>query len=145
MVDLLCKSGRLWEAYRFVCDTEVEPNAVIWSTLLSACRVHADVELAKLAASKLLVLEPDNSSIYVLLSNIYADAGLWGDVREIRDLMRSKNVQKLFAYSWIELDGEVHRFLVQDTYHPKSAEIYSVVDGMGLHLDEVGSDPDLFV
>jgi pentatricopeptide repeat protein len=143
MVDLLCKSGRLWEAYKFICDMEVEPNAVIWSTLLSACRTHANVELAKLAAGKLLALEPDNSSIYVLLSNIYADAGLWADVREIRDLMRSKNVQKLSAYSWIELDGEVHKFLVQDTYHPRSAEIYSVVDGLGLQLDRTNPDPEL--
>ncbi|CAL4947776.1 unnamed protein product [Urochloa decumbens] len=143
MVDLLCKSGRLWEAYKFICDMEVEPNTVIWSTLLSACRAHSDVELAKLAAGKLLTLEPDNSSIYVLLSNIYADAGLWGDVREIRDLMRSKNVQKLSAYSWIELDGEVHKFLVQDTYHPRSAEIYTVVDALGLQLDRTNSDPEL--
>ncbi|TKW16419.1 hypothetical protein SEVIR_5G298600v4 [Setaria viridis] len=143
IVDLLCKSGRLWEAYKFICDMKVEPNAVIWSTLLSACRTHADVELAKLAAGKLLALEPDNSSIYVLLSNIYADAGLWGDVREIRDLMRSKNVQKLSAYSWIELDGEVHKFLVQDTYHPRSAEIYSAVDGLGLQLDQTNPDPEL--
>uniref|UniRef100_A0ACD5VUA8 Uncharacterized protein n=1 Tax=Avena sativa TaxID=4498 RepID=A0ACD5VUA8_AVESA len=145
MVDLLCKSGRLWEAYKFICDMEVEPNAVIWTTLLSACRVHADVELAKLAASKLLVMEPDNSSIYVLLSNIYADAGLWGDVRKIRDLMRSKNVHKLSAYSWIKLDSEVHKFLVQDTYHPKSAEIYEVVHSLGLLLDRADSDPDLLV
>ncbi|CAO2183069.1 unnamed protein product [Urochloa humidicola] len=143
MVDLLCKSGRLWEAYKFICDMEVEPNAVIWSTLLSACRAHADVELAKLAAGKLLALEPDNSSIYVLLSNIYADAELWGDVREIRDLMRSKNVQKLSAYSWIELDGEVHKFLVQDTYHPRSAEIYTVVDALGLQLDRTNPDSEL--
>ncbi|XP_006644619.1 pentatricopeptide repeat-containing protein At1g08070, chloroplastic-like [Oryza brachyantha] len=145
IVDLLCKSGRPREAHEFICGMEVRPNAVIWSTLLGACRTHADVELAKLAASNLLVLEPDNSSIYVLLSNIYADAGLWGDAREIRRLMWSKNVQKLSAYSWIELDGEVHRFLVQDTYHPESAEIYAVADGMGLHLDHVDSDPDLFV
>ncbi|KAK1666773.1 hypothetical protein QYE76_054932 [Lolium multiflorum] len=143
IVDLHCKSGSLWEAYKFVCDMEVEPNAVIWTTLLSACRVHGDVKLAKLAASKLLLMEPDNSSIYVLLSNIYADAGLWGDVREIRDLMRSKNVQKLSAYSWIKLDGEVHKFLVQDTYHLKSAEIYKVVDSLGLLLDRADSDPDL--
>lgn len=143
IVDLLCKSGRLWEAYKFICDMEVEPNAVIWTTLLSSCRIHADVELAKLAASKLLATEPDNSSIYILLSNIYADAGLWGDVREIRDLMRSKNVQKLSAYSWIKLDGEVHKFLVQDTYHPRSAEIYDVVHGLGLLLDRADSNPDL--
>jgi pentatricopeptide repeat protein len=48
IVDLLCKSGRLWESYKFICDMEVEPNAVIWSTLLSACRALANVELAKL-------------------------------------------------------------------------------------------------
>ncbi|RLM93607.1 hypothetical protein C2845_PM08G23780 [Panicum miliaceum] len=143
IVGLLCKSGRLWEAYKFICDMEVQPNAVIWSTLLSACRTLADVELAKLAAGKLLAIEPDNSSIYVLLSNIYADAGLWGDVREIRDLMRNKNVQKLSAYSWIELDGEVHKFLVQDTYHRRSAEIYNVVDGLGLQLDRTNPDPEL--
>jgi pentatricopeptide repeat protein len=143
IADLLCKSGRLWESYKFICDMEVEPNAVIWSTLLSACRAHANVELAKFAAGKLLALEPENSSIYVLLSNIYADAGLWSDVREIRDMMRSKNVQKLSAYSWIELDGEVHRFLVQDSYHPRSAEIYEVVDGLGSQLDRFGSDPEL--
>lgn len=140
IVDLLCKSGRLWESYKFICDMEVDPNAVIWSTVLSACRAHANVELAKLAADKFLALEPENSSIYVLLSNIYADAGLWGDVRKIRDMMRSKNVQKLSAYSWIELDGEVHRFLVQDSYHPRSAEIYEVVDGLGSQLDRFGTD-----
>lgn len=145
IVDLLCKSGGMWEAYKFICDMEVEPNAVIWSTLLSACRAHADVELAKLAAGKLLALEPDNSSIYVLLSNIYADAGLWSDVREIRDLMKSKNIQKLSAYSWIELDGEVHRFLVQDSYHPRSDEIYNVVDGLGLQLNRTNPDPELFL
>jgi pentatricopeptide repeat protein len=143
IVDLLCKSGRLWESYKFICDMEVEPNVVIWSMLLSVCRAVANVELAKHTADKLLVLEPENSSIYVLLSNIYADAGLWGDVREIRDMMRSKNVQKLSAYSWIELDGEVHKFLVQDSYHPRSAEMYEVVDSLGLQLDRFGTDPEL--
>uniref|UniRef100_A0A0A9GDS0 Pentacotripeptide-repeat region of PRORP domain-containing protein n=1 Tax=Arundo donax TaxID=35708 RepID=A0A0A9GDS0_ARUDO len=29
MVDLLCKSGKLWEAFKFICDMEIEPNAVI--------------------------------------------------------------------------------------------------------------------
>ncbi|KAL6614613.1 hypothetical protein ACP70R_036883 [Stipagrostis hirtigluma subsp. patula] len=143
IVDLLCKAGRLWEAYNFICDMEVTPNTVIWSTLLSACREHADVDLAKLAAGKILSLEPESSSVYILLSNIYADAGLWGDVREIRDLMRSKNVQKVSAYSWIELDGQVHRFLVQDTKHRRSDEIYDVVDGLSLQLDRFGHDFDL--
>ncbi|XP_072966348.1 pentatricopeptide repeat-containing protein At1g08070, chloroplastic-like isoform X1 [Typha angustifolia] len=133
IVDLLCRSGRLKDAYEFICEMEVEPNVVIWGTLLSACRVHSNVDLAEHAVKKLLVLEPDNSSNYVLLSNIYANKCRWDSAREVRDLMRNRSVQKLAAYSWIELDGIVHKFLVEDASHPESDEIYDVVKGLGLH------------
>ncbi|RZR93892.1 hypothetical protein BHM03_00022473 [Ensete ventricosum] len=143
IVDLFCRSGRLEDAYKFICEMETEPNVVIWGTLLSACRIHSDVELAEVAVKKLVVLEPNNSSNYVLLSNIYANAGRWEEARKMRDLMRSKNVQKLYAYSWIELEGAVHKFLVEDTSHPSCDEIYKVVDGLSLQLKWVGYDPNL--
>ncbi|XP_074589762.1 pentatricopeptide repeat-containing protein At1g08070, chloroplastic-like [Curcuma longa] len=143
IVDLFCRSGRLEDAYKFICEMEVEPNVVIWGTLLSSCRIHSNVELAKICMKKLLVLEPENSSNYVLLSNVYADAGRWNDVKEIRNLMKRKNVQKLSAYSWIELDGEVHKFLVEDSYHPSRDEIYRVVDSLSFQLTRVGHDHDL--
>ncbi|XP_008776306.1 pentatricopeptide repeat-containing protein At1g08070, chloroplastic-like [Phoenix dactylifera] len=139
IVDLLCRSGRLEDAYKFICEMEVEPNVIIWGTLLSACRAHSNVWLAELSVEKLLVLEPHNSANYVLLSNIYANAGRWEEARKVRDLMKNKNVQKLAAYSWIELEGMVHKFLVEDTTHPKSDEIYSIVDGLGLQLKWVGN------
>ncbi|KAG1346322.1 pentatricopeptide repeat-containing protein, chloroplastic-like [Cocos nucifera] len=139
MVDLLCRSGRLEDAYKFIREMEVEPNVIIWGTLLSACRVHSNVRLAELSVEKLLVLEPENSSNYVLLSSIYANAGRWEEARRVRVLMKNKNVQKLAAYSWIELEGMVHKFQVEDTTHPKSDEIYSIVDGLGLQLKWVGS------
>ncbi|XP_020098161.1 pentatricopeptide repeat-containing protein At1g08070, chloroplastic-like [Ananas comosus] len=143
MVDLLCRAGRLKDAYEFIREMEIEPNIVIWGTLLGASRVHSNVELAELALKKLLVLEPENSSNYVLLANIYANNGRWNEAREARDLMKSRSVQKLAAYSWIELDGVVHKFLVEDASHPKADEIYDALDRLGLQLKWANCAPHL--
>lgn len=54
MVDLLGRSGRLNEALDFIMGMEEVANADVWAALLSCCRLHGDVELAKFAASELL-------------------------------------------------------------------------------------------
>lgn len=143
VVDLYCKAGRLKEAYKFISEMEIEPNVVIWGALLNASRACSNIELAEIAAKQLFVLEPENSSNYVLLANIYADARKWDKARGIRDLMKDRNVQKLAAYSWIELDGAVHKFLVGDAYHSNADEIYDMADLLGLHLESDSFDPCL--
>ncbi|KAL5975475.1 hypothetical protein ACLOJK_019797 [Asimina triloba] len=142
IADLYCRSGRLVEAYDFICKMEVEPNVVIWGTLLSACRIHSNLELAERAVEKLLILEPENSGNYVLLSNMYADVGRWEESRRTRVLMKEKSVQKTAAYSWIEVDYGVHKFLVGDTSHPQSDDIYDAVDGLSLQLKSAGYAPN---
>ncbi|XVF09117.1 hypothetical protein REPUB_Repub07fG0063500 [Reevesia pubescens] len=132
IIDLFCRTGRLNEAYDFLCRMEMEPNVVIWGTLLSASRTHLNVELAELCVEKLLKLEPENSGYYVLLSNIYASLGRWQAASEVRNLMKDKRVQKVAAYSWIELDNMVHKFLVGDTSHPRSNEVYSIIDELAM-------------
>ncbi|OVA13316.1 Pentatricopeptide repeat [Macleaya cordata] len=143
IVDLFCRAGKLNEAYEFICKMEIEPSVVIWGTLLSSCRrPPLNVELAELSCKKLLLLEPENSANYVLLSNIYADAGRWQEASKVRNLMQNNRVQKTAAYSWVEVDGKVHKFLVGDTSHPSSDEIYNVADGLGLHLQWIGYAPN---
>jgi pentatricopeptide repeat protein len=134
IVDLFCRSGRLKQAYEFICRMEVEPNVVIWGTLLSASRIHSNVELAELSVKKLLELEPENSGNYILLSNIYASAGRWQEASRVRNLMKINRVQKTTAYSWIEVDNKVHKFLVDDTSHARSNEVYFIVDGLAMQL-----------
>ncbi|PKA65174.1 Pentatricopeptide repeat-containing protein [Apostasia shenzhenica] len=134
VVDLLCRSGRLEEAYNFICETEIEPSVVVWGTLLSACRVYSNFDLAKISVEKLLDLEPENSANYVLFSNMCADTGQWEEARRMRNLMKSKSVQKLAAFSWIELDNALQKFLVWDKSHPRSEEIYDVIDGLSLQV-----------
>ncbi|XWS51100.1 hypothetical protein CRYUN_Cryun12cG0147400 [Craigia yunnanensis] len=145
IVDLFCRTGRLNEAYEFVGRMEMEPNVVIWSALLSASRTYLNIELAELCVEKLLKLEPENSGHYVLLSNIYASLGRWQAALEVRNLMKNKRVQKVAAYSWIELENMVHKFLVGDTSHPRSNEVYNIIDGLTMQSIYAHSDVDSIV
>ncbi|KAK8693976.1 hypothetical protein V6N13_071542 [Hibiscus sabdariffa] len=85
MVDLLGRAGKIDEALSFIDGMHIEPGASVWGALLDACRTHRRGELAETVAEKLLPLEVNRASVYVLLSNIYADAGRWESVKKIRE------------------------------------------------------------
>ncbi|CAM8981192.1 unnamed protein product [Rhodiola kirilowii] len=147
IVDLYCKSGKLDEAYDFVCNMGIQPNVTIWGTLLSASRIHSNLDLAEISAKKLLELEPENSGNYILLANIYIAMGKWKEASSIRSMMRNKSLQKTAAYSWVELENEVHKFLVGDKNHPLSNELCSSIDSLTLlsapSVHDLGTDMDV--
>lgn len=132
MVDLLGRTGLLEEAYKLITSMPMQPCEASWDALLNACRMHGNVELARLSASNLLSLDPEDSGIYVLLANICANDRKWSDVRRVRSLMREKGVKKNPGHSLIEIDGEFREFLVADESHPQSEEIYKVLDDIFL-------------
>uniref|UniRef100_A0A6V7QW72 DYW domain-containing protein n=1 Tax=Ananas comosus var. bracteatus TaxID=296719 RepID=A0A6V7QW72_ANACO len=80
MVDLLCRAGKLKEAVKFIQELKFEPDLVIWRTVLGACRVHRNINLATYVAKEIHKLEPEDEGTYILLSNIYANSRRWGDV-----------------------------------------------------------------
>ncbi len=51
-----------------------KPHVAAWMTLLGACRIHGNVEMAECVARRILE-QPDNAAGYGLLSNMYAAAG----------------------------------------------------------------------
>ncbi|KAJ7539790.1 hypothetical protein O6H91_11G109000 [Diphasiastrum complanatum] len=75
MVDLLCRAGCLANAEDFINNMPIQPDAVIWMTLLGAARNHGDVEIGRRAFDCVVKLEPGNAAAYVLLANIYAAGG----------------------------------------------------------------------
>ena len=101
MVDVLSRAGRLEQAYEFIRRMPIEPTAAAWGALLSACRVHRNMELAKIAAKKLFEIEPHNPGNYVLLSNIFSTANLWEEASEIRKLMSDRGIIKEPGCSWV--------------------------------------------
>ena len=118
MIDLLGWAGLVDEATTLVQSMPMKPNVEIWGALLGECRRHGNVTMAKWAARNLIELDPDHSSCHVLLSNVYAAAGQWDKVRDVRKMMRSKGVERVPGCSLIESKGNVYEFVVGDVSHP---------------------------
>uniref|UniRef100_A0A0D9WQ64 Pentacotripeptide-repeat region of PRORP domain-containing protein n=1 Tax=Leersia perrieri TaxID=77586 RepID=A0A0D9WQ64_9ORYZ len=140
MVDLLGRAGKLDEAVKFIHEMNFRPDSVIWRTLLGACRMHKNANLAAYAAKEILKLEPDDQGARILLSNTYADLRQWVDAEKSWKVMRDRGVKKDPGRSWIELSKQVHVFIAGDLSHPCSegssevtARSYSMVHIM-IHL-----------
>ncbi|KAL6218363.1 hypothetical protein ACLB2K_011577 [Fragaria x ananassa] len=145
MVDLLGRAGRLHEAFETIKSMPFSPGSGVWGTLLGACRVHGNIELAEEASRHLFDLEPENSGYYMLLANIYADAGQWENVRRVRNLMNERGVQKIPGYSWIEVNNKTHVFVAADTSHPQSAILHSLLNILLLQLRKEGYNPQPYL
>ncbi|KAK1351550.1 putative pentatricopeptide repeat-containing protein [Heracleum sosnowskyi] len=141
IVDLLGRAGSLKEAHQLIKNMPIEANAIVWGGLLNGCRLHRDTQLAEEVLKKLVELEPWNSGNYVLLSNIFSANHKWDDAVNIRSTMNKRGIQKIPAYSWIEVDGIVHEFLVGDTSHPLSEKIYAKLDDITEELKAAGYIP----
>lgn len=128
MVDLLGRAGFLEEAKSMIEEMPMEPDSIIWGSLLAACKVYRNITLAEYVAEKLLEVEASNSGPYVLLSNMYAELGQWGDVMNVRKLMRKEGVTKQPGCSWIDIQGHAHVFMVKDKRHPRKKQIHTVLD-----------------
>ncbi|XP_052196299.1 pentatricopeptide repeat-containing protein At2g13600 isoform X2 [Diospyros lotus] len=151
MVDLLGRAGCLDEAKDLIESMPMQPDGVVWGSLLAACKVHGNMCLGKYVAQKLLDVDPNNSGPYVLLSNMYAELRRWKDVVRIRKLMSQRGVVKQPGCSWIEIQSHVHVFMVKDKRHPQKKEIYlllkSLIQQMRLagyvpHTDDLDTDEE---
>jgi pentatricopeptide repeat protein len=143
MVDILGRLKGPQETLKFIRSMPFEADAVIWKTLLSICKIHHEIEVAELAASNVLRLDPDDSSVYILLSNVYAESEKWADVSRIRRLMRQGKLKKEPGCSWIEVQNEMHGFLVGDKVHPRSRELYEMLNDLISEMKFSGYEPDL--
>jgi pentatricopeptide repeat protein len=138
LVDLLGRAGHLNEAHGIIKKMPLEPDAAMWGALLGACRIHCNIELGEEAAKHLFELEPNKAGYYVLLSNIYAEAGRWEDLAKLRTMMRDRGVKKRPGCSFIEVNREVHTFLTGDRTHPQSEKIYAMLETLYGKMNEAG-------
>ncbi|OIV90391.1 hypothetical protein TanjilG_10691 [Lupinus angustifolius] len=127
LVDLLGRAGRLKEAMDLIKSMKVKPDGAVWGALLSACKIHKNVELAELAFERVIELEPTNIGYYVLLSNIYSDAKNLEGVLKVRVMMRERKLRKDPGCSYVEYKGKVHLFYCGDRSHLQTEEIYRML------------------
>ncbi|XP_058095050.1 pentatricopeptide repeat-containing protein At3g12770-like [Magnolia sinica] len=134
VVDMLGRAGQLDQALNFINSMPVRPGPSIWGALFSASVLHGRTEMRDLAYGSLLLLEPENPSNYVSLSNIYASSGMWDGVAEVRMQMKERKLRKLPGCSWISVNSKFHCFYVADKSHPSSDMIYSMLDNLILMI-----------
>ncbi|XP_068312758.1 pentatricopeptide repeat-containing protein At4g37170 [Pyrus communis] len=142
VVDLLARAGRFEEAKNIINELPMKPDKYLWASLIGGCRIHGNLTLAKRAADALFEIEPENPTTYITLANIYATAGMWGDVTEVRKMMDERGLIKKPGLSWIEIKREVHVFLVGDTSHPRYDEIHHYLHELSKRMKEEGYVPD---
>jgi pentatricopeptide repeat protein len=142
MVDLLGRAGQLKEALEVILNMPIKPNSIVWGSLLGACRVHKNVQLAEIAAKEILELEPENGAVYVLLCNIYAACKKWENLHKVRKLMMERGIKKTPGCSLMEMNGIVYEFVAGDKSHPQSKEIYAKLEKMKQELISAGYSPD---
>uniref|UniRef100_A0A2P2PM02 Pentatricopeptide repeat-containing family protein n=1 Tax=Rhizophora mucronata TaxID=61149 RepID=A0A2P2PM02_RHIMU len=143
MVDLLGRAGLVAEAFDLIKRMPMEPNDVIWGSLLSACRIHKNVDIAAYAAQRLAELDPDSIGRYVLLSNVYAAAGQWNDVAQVRLQLKEKGVHKVPGSSSTEINGKVYEFTSGDESHPEMTHVKPMLREIDCRLRDAGHIPDL--
>ncbi|KAJ7563082.1 hypothetical protein O6H91_03G096300 [Diphasiastrum complanatum] len=143
MVDLLGRAGCLADAEDLINKMPMQPDAVVWMTLLGAARNCGHVEIGRRAFDSAVKLQPENASAYVLLSNIYAAAGKRDEVAKLRKEMKEVGVEKTPGCSWIEVDSQVHAFVAGDATHPQSKEIRAELNRLVRLMKEAGYVPDL--
>ncbi|XP_068634096.1 pentatricopeptide repeat-containing protein At4g13650 [Aristolochia californica] len=144
VVDILGRAGLVDHAKGIIKQMPMDPDAMVWRTLLSACTVHRNMEIGELAASHLLELEPKDSASYVLLSNIYAVAKKWVLRDKVRQMMKDRGVKKEPGRSWIEVKNSVHAFFVGDKLHPLTDKIYEKLEDVTLKIAENGYVQDRY-
>ncbi|KAF7840654.1 pentatricopeptide repeat-containing protein [Senna tora] len=142
MVDLLGRAGLLEEAEELILNIPIRSDDVIWKALLGACKMHKNMEIGRRAAEVLMRLVRHDSGAYVALSNMYASVGDWDAVAEVRMMMKDLDIRKDPGCSWIEIDGAIHEFLVEDDSKPRAKEIHSMLEEISYKLSLEGYRAD---
>ncbi|KAI3833912.1 hypothetical protein MKW92_042720 [Papaver armeniacum] len=127
MIDLLGRAGLLEEALKFIEKMPIEPDFIAWGSLLSACRVNKNAELAEIAASRLLEIDPGMVELMQPL---------------LMKLMKDRGVKKDRGVSWLEINKTNHVFGVEDALHPQRDEIYKKMAELWKEIKKLGFVPD---
>lgn len=144
MVDLMGRAGLVNEAHELIKRMPMDPNDVVWRSLLSACKIHQNLELGEVAAERLLKLNTQNAGDYLMLCSIYAQAERWEDVSVGRVRMARVGVDQVAGTSSVVVKGKVHRFVSNDAlhHHPLRREIHEMAHQMEWQLRFDGYEAD---
>ncbi|KAE9606992.1 hypothetical protein Lal_00025993 [Lupinus albus] len=134
VVDLMGRARMLREAYNLIKSMPIKPNDVVWRSLLSACKVHHDLELGEIAAKNIFMLNPYNPGDYLMLANMYVRAQNWVNAARIRTEMVGNCSVQTPGFSLVQVKRMVYKFVSQDKSQPQYNSIYDMIHQMEWQL-----------
>lgn len=123
VTDLLGRAGLIDEAIKIIRKMPMKANAAIWGALLTACRIHRNVEVGEIAARWLISEEPWNGAVYMSLVGLYSELGRRDDVERVKKEMKDVGSRKTPGCSMVEVDRAFHEFVAGDKSHPQAVEV----------------------
>jgi hypothetical protein len=90
----------LEEAEQLVKSMPFEPDSVIWTSLLSNCKLSGSDKLAEHAASQLIARNPSAKMPYLHLISVHGATNKWGVIESLRNQIRRTATEKEVGYSW---------------------------------------------
>ncbi|CAH8392404.1 unnamed protein product [Eruca vesicaria subsp. sativa] len=142
IVDMLGRAGRLEEAKSFIDSMPMKPDSLVWQALLGACSFYGDTETGRYAAEQLFQSSPDSSAPHILMANIYSSRGQWKEREKTIKRMKAMGVSKETGVSWIQIENQTHRFVVDDKLHPQVEAIHDVLSELFVVMIDEGYRPD---
>ncbi|CAD6226611.1 unnamed protein product [Miscanthus lutarioriparius] len=134
--------GHFDEAEQLIGGMPLKPGALVWRSLLDSCSKHSNMAVRRRAMKRLLALEPQDPSTYVLTSNLLSESARWHSSENTRLEMREKGMRKIPARSWTFHGNMVHSFFARDRAHPQSRDIYAGLDVLIVECIKAGYEPD---
>ncbi|XP_042392475.1 pentatricopeptide repeat-containing protein At4g02750-like isoform X2 [Zingiber officinale] len=101
VVDLLGRAGMVKEANDLLGSMPFPANSVAWSTLLNACSLHGSVDIGRVAARKLQMMEPGSVKSYLALASAYNRTGNEGASSKLLDPIVENHTVKEHGSSWV--------------------------------------------
>ncbi|XP_074276092.1 pentatricopeptide repeat-containing protein At2g42920, chloroplastic [Silene latifolia] len=141
MVSILGQAGLLKEAEQLIGEMPVKADAIIWGSLLSACRKHGNVDMGIWASKNINEIDPNDTGAYVLMSNVYSASGEFQNAIKQRISMKDRQVCKEKGGSSIQINGEVEEFVSGGMLNPEMNDlmflIHSNYEGEKLASEEL--------
>ncbi|PHT60236.1 Pentatricopeptide repeat-containing protein [Capsicum baccatum] len=109
IVDLLCRDGRVKDAYNLYKTNFSKPMANALGIVLDACKTNASVELRDVA-KEISELDHGDAGRYVQLTHSFASMAQWEGVGKTCVHMRELGLKKLPSWSFIDLHRVITTF-----------------------------------
>lgn len=123
VVDLLGRAGKLNEAHELIETMPINPDLTTWAALYRACKAHKSNRRGEMVSQHLLEIDPELCGSYIFLDKTYVAKGNYQEVEKRRFLLQKRVKKRCLGWSYIELDGQLIKFVAGDYSHKQAREI----------------------